>query len=564
MSRSAREIPKEVAAFGERQFRETGAAAVEVLRVKAAVMRKHFSKLQGITFLVAVVSLDRVRVYFFNSAGIMLVGENIDPSMYGKVRRASKLIAKFEKPRELTPEELRIEATQELRDSLAKSIRRVSRFLATSEPTFPDIFITRHEPTSSIHSFGLQISEDGALLFEENALKEKFAMGVITRSAFLALLEDEIAQNDISSIVGNGIALALLKGTDRKAMLELWKKRGKGTESLPLVNHMIVHQESYSSDGFQRVFSLLKQALPDTKLNDWVRAFRIIHDSIQVAIGTEDYHTIQGFCKTLEKPRNLVDHRHRLEKIHLAPRVICNPTSLDISLFSSIGKSLRSSWAEVTYAEANELKTFTIGETGDSLLTSIEYWLNIEDVYPSSGGLISHGKDVIRRVLTSLGVSIEPKATFEAKIEFSKKNLKSPELAVLERLSSGKLDVLSNTLIGSPQIVESLFKAGSIVFVPDFNHVGINPDFLVHGKHEKIRKITRSCCLEATVFNTEIDSTAVVSAPGSWKFHLLDSVYSEELSVWPVHSAKSVRKILRDESPLSNAESVFTWTEGPI
>ncbi|MFW9870018.1 MAG: hypothetical protein ACFFEL_10370, partial [Candidatus Thorarchaeota archaeon] len=111
MSRSAREIPKEVAAFGERQFRETGAAAVEVLRVKAAVMRKHFSKLQGITFLVAVVSLDRVRVYFFNSAGIMLVGENIDPSMYGKVRRASKLIAKFEKPRELTPEELRIEAT---------------------------------------------------------------------------------------------------------------------------------------------------------------------------------------------------------------------------------------------------------------------------------------------------------------------------------------------------------------------------------------------------------------------------------------------------------------------
>ena len=99
MPRSAREVPKEIAAFGERQFKETGATAVEVLRVKAAVMRKHFRKLKGITFLVAVVSLDRVRVYFFNAAGVMLIGENIEPSIYVKIRRASKLIVKFEKPK---------------------------------------------------------------------------------------------------------------------------------------------------------------------------------------------------------------------------------------------------------------------------------------------------------------------------------------------------------------------------------------------------------------------------------------------------------------------------------
>jgi hypothetical protein len=186
LPRSAREIPKEIAAFGERQFKETGAAAVEVLRVKAAVMRKHFSKLKGITFLVAVVSLDRVRVYFFNAAGVMLVGENIETSMYGKIRSKSKLITKYEKPKILTPEELRIEATQDLRDSLTKSIRRISRFLATREPTFPDIFITRITPTSSIHSFGMQISVDGEFLFEETALIEKSAEGIIARSAFLA------------------------------------------------------------------------------------------------------------------------------------------------------------------------------------------------------------------------------------------------------------------------------------------------------------------------------------------------------------------------------------------
>ena len=52
MSRSAREIPKTIAAFGEKQFKETGAAAVEVLRVKAAVMRKHFRQLKGIVFLI--------------------------------------------------------------------------------------------------------------------------------------------------------------------------------------------------------------------------------------------------------------------------------------------------------------------------------------------------------------------------------------------------------------------------------------------------------------------------------------------------------------------------------
>ena len=89
-----------VAAFGEKQFNETGAQAVEVLRVKASVMRKHFRQLKGILFLVAVISLDRIRVYFFNGAGVMVIGENLEQKMYEKVRRSSKIVAKFEKPKE--------------------------------------------------------------------------------------------------------------------------------------------------------------------------------------------------------------------------------------------------------------------------------------------------------------------------------------------------------------------------------------------------------------------------------------------------------------------------------
>jgi len=564
LSRSAREIPKKIAAFGERQFKETGAAVVEVLRVKAAVMRKHFSKLKGITFLVAVVSLDRVRVYFFNAVGVMLVGENIEPSMYSKIRSKSKLITKFEKPKILTPEELRIEATQDLRDSLTKSIRRISRFLTTSEPTFPDIFITRAAPTTSINSFGLQISDDGEFLFEETELIEKSAEGIIARSAFLVLLEGSLTNLEISSIVGNGISLALLKGAERKAMLEKWRKKSKGTDSLPLVNHMITHAECYSNEGFSRILMLLKKAPTNIRMEDLMHAFGVIHKSVQVAIGTEEYHTIQGFCKTLEKPRKLQARRHKLEAIHLTPRVLCDPTPLDIELSASIRKPHESAWVEVNFIDGSHLKTFTIGESSDSVIKSIEYWLNLEDVYPSSGGLVSHGNDIIRRALAKLGLSDEPLSTFEREVEFSEKALKSSERAVLERLISGQLEILSNTLVGSPQAVESLLKTNRIALVPGFNHIGVNPDFLIRGKSDNVRSVTRSCCLEATLFNTDSETTAIVSAPGSWKAELLESTLSENLNLWPIHSTTSQRNILRNEQPFLEEESVITWTDGSI
>ncbi len=564
MTRSAREVPKEIAAFGERQFRETGAAAVEVLRVKAAVIRKHFSKLKGITYLVAVVSLDRVRVYFFNAAGVMLIGENIEVSMYGKIRRASKLIAKFEKPKELTPEELRIEATEDLRNTLSKSIRRLSRFVASSEPPFPDIFITRFPLVPSTQSFGLQISDDGEFLFEEAALAEKFAKGIITRSAFLTLLEAKTVNFDISSAVGNAISLALLKGAEKKAMLEKWRKISKSSDLLSIVNHLIAHIECYSNEGFSRILSLLKQVPKNMKIDDWLQAFSVIHNSLQVSIGTEEYHIIQGFCRTLEKPRKLEARRHTLESIHLAPRVICDPISLDIHLFSSFDKSDESSWVEVDFVDASASRIFSIGETGDSAVLSIEYWLNLEDVYPSSGGLFSHGKDIVRQALEKLGILKKPIATFETKVEFSDKELKRNEQAVLERLISGNLEVLSNTLVGSPQVVDSLLKMGKIALVPSFNHIGINPDFLICGEYENVLHSTHSYCLEATIFNTESEAIAVVSAPGSWKAAFLDSILTEKLTLWPIISAKSQRNVIRVEQPFSADDFVVTWTDGAI
>jgi len=564
MARSSREIPKEIAAFGERQFKETGAAAVEVLRVKAAALRKHFKKLQGIRFLVAVISLDRIRVYFFNATGTMLTGENVDSKIYGKIRRDSKLIAKFEKPRELTPEELRIEATQDLRDSLAKSIRRLSRNLAIREPPFPDIFITRDQSTTSSQSFGLQFGEKGELLFEEVALGEKSAEGIIARAAFLTLIENEVAQSEIGSIVGNGIALGLLKRGEKKPFLEQWRKKSKKSESLRLVNHLIAHTQSYQNIAFSRILSLLQQFSEVVSPDQWIPAIEVIHDANHIPLGTEEYHTIRGFCETLSKPRNLESRSHTLESIHLAPRVICDPTPLGTVLTLSSKKPTTETWLEVDYFQGGEVHGLSVTENEGDAILSIDYWLNLEDVYPSSGGLISHGKDIVKAALRKLGIKTEPTSTFRGRVEFADRQMNSTELAVLERLSSGSLEVLANSLIGSPQVIDSLLKKGQIILLPDFNHIGVNHDFILQGEYESLLEMVKTCCLEGTVISSDARAVAVVSAPASWKSRLLETTQMNELSLWPIHSVRSPRNILRCEDPFTSQESVFTWSEGAI
>jgi hypothetical protein len=330
------------------------------------------------------------------------------------------------------------------------------------------------------------------------------------------------------------------------------------------VNHIIIHVDSYSSEGFSRILSVLRQAPDNVKNDDWIEALSSIHESVQVSIGTEEYHTIQGFCKTLQKPRKLEARRHKLEAIHLAPRVICDPTPLNIKLSASFGPQDESAWTEVSFFDDDSLNTFSISEKSDNPIKSIEYWLNLEDAYPSSGGLISQGKDVIRRSLEKLGLSKEPTSTFESKVEFSDKQLNSTESAVLERLISGKLKVLSNTLVGSPQVVDSLLKTGAIALIPGFNHIGVNPDFLLFGHPDIVRDVSRTYCLEATIFNTKTESAAVVSAPGTWKSELLKYADSKSLKISLIHSISSSRKILRDEQPFSKDDFVYTWSQGAI
>ncbi len=217
--------------------------------------------------------------------------------------------------------------------------------------------------------------------------------------------------------------MALLKKPGEKTFREFWLKKSKDTGWLPLVNHMIKHVGCYSNAGFVRLLSLLQEVPSETQVEDWKAPIKVIHDDSRVSIGTEEYHIIQSFCQTLSKPRKLSSRKHALESIHLAPRIICDPTPLDMQISLSYGKPTDEDWASVSYFCDGKADTIKLGlEAGDPL-TAIEYWLNLEDVYPTSGGLISHGKSVLQRALSALGIRSEPDGTYAASIEFSETTL---------------------------------------------------------------------------------------------------------------------------------------------
>ncbi|MHA2386126.1 MAG: hypothetical protein ACXAEE_07945 [Candidatus Thorarchaeota archaeon] len=560
MSRSARNVPKEIALFGQRQFRETGASAVEVLRVKASTIRKHFSKMKGITFLVSVISRDRVRVYFFNSAGNMLIGVNIDFEKYEKVRKTSKLVTKFEKPRPLTKEELRIEATEELRQDLSKTLKRVVRFLGKKEPEFPVIFVTRESSIGTTQGFGLLTEDDGALVFEQGLLESKWRDGLVTRASVLQLLDWDKRNSDFSASIGNAIALASLEGPKRAEWLATWIKRTKETSYLPIVNHLSKHSDTYSWRGFARILDLVER-VPELAEDKWIRALREIHDTTEVSLGTEEQISIEGFCKTLSKSRKLASKRHVLESIHLAPRVLCDPTSLGITLSIGEGRSKDEPWLQIEYLDGAQQRLLTIIKGDENPLIGIAYELNLEDVFPKSGGVLSKGNDVLSWILKKIGVKDERENTFQASIGFSSKEIAAAENAVLERLASGSFKILSDTLVGSPQRMDSLVKTGRVVLLPDFNHAGLCPNLLLQGDYDRLAEVA-SFSIESTIFHAGVESYALVTSPSAWRRMVLASASDNGVAVWPVVRAISSRRMIRSEDTFPESSEMLTWSEG--
>jgi hypothetical protein len=562
LSKISREVPKGIASFGEKQFNETGASLVEVLRVKEAVLRKHFRQLKGILFLVAVVSRDRVRVYFFNAAGLMIIGENLEPEQYNEIRRSSKLVSKFEKPRPLTPEELRIEATTELRDELGKAIRRIARALSLKEPVFPDIYVTRQEGEKNRQGFGVLITSDSDILFEENAIAQSWSEGLLLRIAFLLQFEHSRWNIDYIHAVGNGVALSFLKDNAKIAWFEEWKKRSKDSPWESVVSHFSNHAIAYSLRGYNWIHSFLSAIPLDVDLASWQQSLRVIHDSLSLSLGTEEYHVISGFCKSLENPQQLVKRRYLLDAIHLAPRALCDPTALGIRLSVELGNGLNDdAWAVVKYVSGNSMKSFQVIQSDSAVIRSIEYWLSLEDLIPLTGGPLSHGRAIVNRALVRLGIQTPIAGTFETAVELRERPmLDQKELAVLERLVLGDMEILSNSLIGSPLIVRSLVQKGVVSLIPNFNHLGVMPDYLIKGTAQQVRELAHAVP-ESMTFVTSSLSYGILSAPANWAHFLIRDALDMNVSLWPIVSAESSKQILRDETPFPPLEVSHKWSE---
>jgi hypothetical protein len=558
VSRSAREIPKMLADFGERQFSETGADAVEVLRVKAATIRKYWSRLQGIEYLVAVLSSDRVRVYFFNSGAIMLVGENVEFSQYDRIRSKSKLIKKYERPRPPTELELRMEATEDLRNSLTKALRRLARFLGEKEPEFPTIFVTEVEYESQPQNFGMHIDDDGAHLFEERMVSSQLLEGIVLRSSFLAMLDNRLARDDFAQCMANAAASFLLKDKARELWNKRWNAVCKDTPYADIAFFMQFHRSTLGPKGMSLVLHMIQGGGAGTPLSKWIEALEVVHRYHEVSLGTEAWPILQAFFTTLQQPRKLSAKRHVISSIHLAPRALCNtiPTGVKLGVsISSSGHSTDADWLRIGVRSSSENRELVVSENAGSELKTIKYYLDVEDIVPKHGGVMSSGKNLLQWALSIIKTASSSTKAFESEVMFKEGTISEAERAVLERLSLGDLEILSNTLVGSPQRVESLCDSGCLVLVPDFGHIGVEPNLVIEGKIGDYNRGLLDYVVEATIFQTATDFYAVVSAPSMWGREIMQYISSSNLAAWPVTKIHSPRNLVRFENPFSGKQA---------
>lgn len=564
MSAKAREVPKQIAAFGEHEFNETDAESVDILRVKASTIRKHFHVLKGVSFLVAVTTTDRVRVYLFTDMGVMLGGENVTQEVYAKIRLTSRIIAKYERPREPTEEELRMEATEDLRLQLSRAIKRTARFMATSEPEFPKTYVTKRQIGAGSQSWGMQLDSDGTLLFEESAVRSSLSEGFCVRAGVLLILSLEKRQSVFAQLLANAVAMSLLREPEKSKWLDGWRKHSKDSQlASHMVNHFAKNSAAYESNGFSRMMETIQRSATSTNLEDWVLPLGIIHSGTDVAFGTEEYQTFRAFCSTLKSGRRLVNKRHVLESVHLSPRALCNVSGLGIELaVSDLTQRVtdQNEWLHVDYLVGAETRSLVVVEGMAPRLLTVGYGVNLQDIAPKSGGLITHGRDIVRWALAALGVTEDARADCEATLQLgAKTDLPADQKAVLERLSLGKPSILADTIAGSPERVDALIESGNLILVPDFNHIGLDPTHLLVGSSADVQFLVTRAALEWTILTSEMTCHAIVCAPSVWG-NVLNILASEKhVASYPVVRATSTRGFLRCEDLLPDIADNLLW-----
>ena len=165
----------------------------------------------------------------------------------------------------------------------------------------------------------------------------------------------------------------------------------------------------------------------------------------------------------------------------------------------------------------------------------------------------------MRWALSVLGRPDRSTEPYRMALSFGKRDPLPPDQkAVLERLSGGDLGVLSDTLIGSTQRVEALLRSGSLALLPDFNHIGVDASLLARGAKDDIRALS-ACALESTIFDTELTSFAVLSAPSTWGRRVLSEGVRLGVSVSPVVSTWSSHGLLRHEPTVPGTWTGLLW-----
>ncbi len=564
MTAKRRDIPQQLAAFGERQYHETDALAVEVLRVKMAALRKYLREIGPTSYLVAVISSDRVRIYYFAESGVMLGADNIDHVTYERVRAIGRLMVKFERPREPTPEELRLNATEELRNLLSRSIRRVARMLGVNEPRFPNMYVLRESLNERTQSFGIRVGDDGALYFSEATVNAPWVEGVALRMAFLLCCGAASMRTEFSVLVGNAVAYSSLRPPEQTKWLEIWTVNTKGGPWVPFLNHFVMHSETYIPRGYSILRGLIARVAGTESIEQWTQVLQLIHDGIELPVNTEQYHVIRGLCDTLTDPRQLIQKKHTHLAVHLAPRAICNAnaigTPLSIRTLTTQPATQADLWLDVEYIAGSQTNHLVVEPGSVQPLNEIRYVLNIDDIVPKSGGLMSQGVSILRHAADILGLKSEWVPTYSAQLNLrTTSDLPVDQLAVLQRLLEGGTAVLNNSLTGSLNRIEALATAGHVVLLPDFGHIGVKASLLIIGDECVLNDVCKYA-LETTAFVTTHDIYMVVAATSIWQEYLIDIARDRGLQVYPIVRATSRRGLVRTEILLPESLEGLLWT----
>lgn len=442
-----------------------------------------------------------------------------------------------------------MEATEELRQRISRSLRRASRVLAKTEPDFPNIFVTKRSLETIAQGFGLFHDEEGNLVFEQDSLDSAWGDGIVARASFLQFVDQNLRNTQLVNAIANGFAYAIISENVRDSWRQAWLRVSKDTPVGPIMCHLERHAKSYRWNGFSRLLDFLQIASLDLGIDDTKSVLTTLHESHEVALGHDEHMIIQSFCRSLQKPRQLATKSKVLDVIHLNPRALFDPGPLGISLHLQNDESpeMSDEWLMIRYQDGDALRVLQVGETGDNPLRSLQYRLRLQDIFPKSGGLVSQGRDVIDWILRSIGIETKSDDTFNASISFNDRPCGAAETAVLERLAEGKVQILENTLVGSLQRVETLLTQERITFVPDFNHMGIELDFLIKGAPNDLQQIS-DYTLESTIFSFANASYMVSCASGTWRKFLLKAALEKECSVWPIVEAKSKRRLIRSET----------------